>query len=113
MARGKRLEQSVFFNSDKDRTEFLELARAKAITDSCKDSLDSVKSGIRCYMDFAEKVLKKKVGRLPPSVDELLAWSAMFRSVASCTDSNMDLKSLWRSPDLPGVRAPSRITADI
>ena len=65
--------------SEVDRKTFLEVARAKAITDSCKDSLESVKSGVRCYMHFAEKVLNKKTGRLPPSVDELLAWSAMFR----------------------------------
>ena len=66
-------------HNEAERTKFLELARAKALTDGCKDSIESVKSGIRCYMHFAEKVLNKRSGRLPPSVDELLTWSRFFR----------------------------------
>ena len=41
----------------------------------------NVKSGIKCYLSFAEIVLKKGPGKkLPPVVNDLLAWSALFRS---------------------------------
>ena len=55
-------------------------ARIAAILGSCADSLPSVRSGCRCYYAFAEKVLRKPSARcLPPSVDDLLAWSCTFR----------------------------------
>ena len=38
-----------------------------------------MKSGIRCYLVFAEKLPKKTGTKLPPSVNELLAWSVTFR----------------------------------
>ena len=38
-----------------------------------------MKSGIRCYLAFAEKFLLKVGKTLPPTVDELLAYSMHFR----------------------------------
>ena len=55
-------------------------ARIDAIIGSCSRSLPSVKSGCRCYFAFAEKVLgKTQAQALPPTLDELLAWSGTFR----------------------------------
>ena len=61
-----------------DRVAWVEKARTEAIIGGCLGSIDSVKSGIRCYLAFATDILKKE-RRLPPSVDDLLAWSIMFR----------------------------------
>ena len=55
------------------------IARNQAILGSCPRSIDSVKSGIRCWRDFATLVLQRKEANIfPPTVDELLAWSATF-----------------------------------
>ena len=53
-------------------------ARMEAILGSFCASLASVKSGVRCYLAFAEKVLFKVGQKLPPKVDELLAYSMHF-----------------------------------
>ena len=54
-------------------------ARLEAMRGSCKDSIKSVKSGIRCYLAFATHVLKKEGNKLPPTVNDLLRFSASFR----------------------------------
>ena len=59
--------------SEVDRLKWLADARMEAILGSCCASLASVKSGIRCYLAFAEKLLLKVGKKLPPTVDELLA----------------------------------------
>ena len=61
------------------RSQWLADARMEAILGSCSASLKSVKSGIRCYLAFAEKFLLKSGKKLPPTVDELLAYSTHFR----------------------------------
>jgi len=61
------------------RLQWLADARMEAILGSCSASLKSVKSGIRCYLAFAEKFLLKSGKKLPPTVDELLAYSTHFR----------------------------------
>ena len=73
----KRLQLEMV--SDVDRIRWLEEARLEAILGCCSHSIKSVKSGIRCYLAFAEKLLKKTGTKLPPSVNELLAWSVTFR----------------------------------
>jgi hypothetical protein len=65
--------------NDDDRIRWLEEARLEAILGSCKDSMKSVKSGIRCYLAFATHVLKKEGNKLPPTVNDLLRFSASFR----------------------------------
>ena len=84
--------------SEQGKDEWLEKARIDAILGSCRLSLPSVRSGIRCYAEFAGRQLNlKKVARnallcftgnmntgrghlLPPKLEMLLAWSTLFRS---------------------------------
>ena len=61
------------------RAEWLENARSCALAGSCSKSHPSVRSGIRCYQRFAERVLGHDGDELPPNIDELLAWSTLFR----------------------------------
>ena len=65
--------------SEDHRVRWFEEARVAALIGSCSASLKSVVSGIKCFLVFAERVLAKKGPKLPPSVDELLAWSLTFR----------------------------------
>ena len=71
---------SADLDTEVKREKWLANARVAAILGSCSLSLPSVRSGCRCYLAFAEKVLGKLPARaLPPSVDDLLAWSCTFR----------------------------------
>ena len=54
-------------------------ARAAAIVGSCPKSHPSVLSGLRCYEIFARTVLHLEKREFPPTLDSLLAWSALFR----------------------------------
>ena len=47
------------------RLRWMALARVDAIVGGCAKSLDSVKSGIRCFEAFASKVVKKVGGGSP------------------------------------------------
>ena len=61
-----------------DMDKWCAQARVDALLGSCSRSLPSVKSGCRCYLAFAERVLGKQAQVLPPMLDELLAWSGIF-----------------------------------
>ena len=61
------------------RVSWAEEARVRAITGSCPKSLASVVSGLRCWLDFACRVLGRKGQELPPTEDGLVAWSVLFR----------------------------------
>ena len=54
-------------------------ARASALAGSCPRSHPSVLSGLRCYVAFAQTVMHLSGHEFPPTVDTLLAWSALFR----------------------------------
>jgi hypothetical protein len=58
---------------------WLEEARIDAILGACRLSMSSVKSGVRCYLAFAEAVAPGKLP-FPPELGTLLSWSALFRS---------------------------------
>ena len=58
-----------------ERDRWLAHARVDATVGGCAASLESVK----CFQSFAEKVLRKHAPLLPPTLDELLAWSVVFR----------------------------------
>ena len=73
----KRLRDEL--RCDEDRSRWVAKARVEALVGGCQKSLPSVKSGLRCYMAFASTVLRKPRRSLPPSVDDLLAWSMTFR----------------------------------
>ena len=54
-------------------------ARAAAILGPCRRSLLQVRSGLRCWATFADKVLGLDLTVWPPPLDGILAWSALFR----------------------------------
>ena len=66
--------------SDEDRSKLLKGARADAILGSCARSLKFVQSGLRCYEGFMNQARPYAKYVLPPVLDDLLAWSIMFRS---------------------------------
>ena len=74
----KRIRDELEIGEEK-RLKWFEKARCEAILGGAHGSLPSLASGVRCYLNFAEAVLKKKGPKLSPSVDELLAYSHMFR----------------------------------
>ena len=78
----KRLGSALECETHK-RTVWFEQARCEAILGGARGSLPSFASGVRCYLHFAEHVLKKKGPKLPPSADELLAYSHMFRCIGT------------------------------
>ena len=88
--------------SVEERLTWAETARVGAILDSCKLSLKSVRSGVRCYQAYvgevvcfyicdaagsractAGAVFPEVKAILPPRLEVLLAWSTLFRSVAT------------------------------
>ena len=66
-------------HSQRDRDMWMAKAKLQAVVGGCAGSLPSVESGIRCFYAFAENVLGRRVGVLPPSLDEILAYSTTFR----------------------------------
>ena len=71
------------FLTEEDRVVWAAKARIHAIVGGCQASLPSVKSGLRCYSAFARRVLHKSGLGLPPTVDDLLAFSGCFRSAGT------------------------------
>ena len=61
------------------REAWMANARDSALAGSCPKSHPSVISGLRCWQRFAEKVLGHGTDDLPPKINELLAWSTLFR----------------------------------
>ena len=66
--------------SSEERSSWLKGARADAILGSCARSLKFVQSGLRCYEGFMSQARPNAKYVLPPLLDDLLAWSIMFRS---------------------------------
>ena len=66
--------------SSNERNSWLKGARADAILGSCARSLKYVQSGLRCYEGFMSQARPNAKYVLPPMLDDLLAWSIMFRS---------------------------------
>ena len=61
---------------DEDSEQWLLKARNAAIAGSCPRSHAELRSGVRAYCAFANKV---NMLALPPTIDMLLAWSSLFR----------------------------------
>lgn len=81
-------------HTQKERNKWCEQARAAAILGSCSRSLPSMKSGCRCYFAFAERILGKTQSQaLPPTLDELLAWSCTFRNAGTFSNYLSYLKA--------------------
>ena len=71
------------FTSVAERKSWLEHARVQAVLDSCPHSHKSILSGLRCWNAFAQHILNKRQAVFPPTVDEILAWSTLFRCGAT------------------------------
>ena len=54
-------------------------ARAQAITGSCPGSLNSARSGMRVWISFYRHGLKRTGQAFPPAINDLLAFSRLFR----------------------------------
>ena len=54
-------------------------ARARAIVGSCPRSLDSARSGMRCWLGYYRKGLNKGGDAFPPALDDLLSFSCLFQ----------------------------------
>ena len=74
----KRL-QNVLEN-ESDRALWIEEARVAALLGGCRRSLNSFRSGLRCWMEYAGVVLRLRGRELPPPLNGLLAWSTLFRN---------------------------------
>lgn len=57
------------WESSASRLQWLENARSQAIIGSAPLSLQSILSGLKCWMGFADKALNQKGCELPPSTD--------------------------------------------
>ena len=66
---------------------WLESARLEAVLGSCRRSLPSVRSGLRCYVAFVKAIVGTRVESLfPPRLEWLQAWAALFRSSRTFTN---------------------------
>ena len=69
-----------FLSDSSARAVWAARARLEALVSGCPGSLDSVRSGVKCYLRFAARLLdKSEVQAIPPTADDLLAWSMLFR----------------------------------
>lgn len=66
--------------TEADKQIWLEDARLDAIVGSCRRSLPSVRSGIRCWFAFLDATVGTDT-YFPPKAEWLVAWSKLFRSV--------------------------------
>ena len=73
----KRLHSSLD-GSDADRKAWAEDARVQDIVGNCPKTFGNVRSGIRCWLMFAEKILCLPAPLLPPSPNGLASWSMVF-----------------------------------
>lgn len=72
---------AVLCKSPGDAQKWMESARVAALVGSCGRSLGSVVSGLRAWEDFCTCDLKLGGPFLPPTVNQLLAWSRIFCNV--------------------------------
>ena len=73
----QRLEQQMQAYGGRER--WAEFTRIQALVGSCPRSIPSVLAGVRCWFGFAQKALGRHGRELPPTADELLSWSSLFR----------------------------------
>ena len=62
-----------------DRVKWAEEARLQAIVGSCPAALMSARSGMRAWLSFCRGFLGRVGEVFPPEIDDLLAWSRLFR----------------------------------
>ena len=73
----KKKMQTLF--SDEEKRLFVESARLDAILGSCPGSLPSLRSGVRCYISFADAMGHiEGTMYLPPVLNMILTWPTFF-----------------------------------
>ena len=77
------IKHAHFPKSASARREWFASARIAAVLGSCPRSQDSFRSGLRCYMKFAEKAYGCVEHAFPPTIDDILAWSCFFKCVGT------------------------------
>ena len=82
-----------FPRSVSGRREWLARARIAAVLGSCPLSMESFRSGLRCYMRFSEKAFGCVSDGFPPTIDGILAWSSFFRCVGTFSNYVGHLRS--------------------
>ena len=84
-AHGPRMaiKHAEFPKSASARREWFASARIAAVLGSCPRSQDSFRSGLRCYMKFAERAYGCVEHGFPPTVEGILAWSCFFKCVGT------------------------------
>ena len=105
MAVIKRLNGSAL--SDTERAVWFKSARTAAISGSCPKSHKSAMSGLRCYVAFGEAV----GAGLPPTTDDLLAWSLLFRSSVTFMNYVGYVKFACDLMELPCAHLDQRLLA--
>ena len=93
--------------SDTERAVWYKSARTAAISGSCPKSHKSAMSGLRCYVAFGEAV----GAGLPPSTDDLLAWSQLFRSSGTFMNYVGYVKFACDLMELPCAHLDQRLLA--
>ena len=83
------------------RSRWLAEARVSAILGSCPHSRDSFRSGVKCWIRFAEAMLGGGQYGFPPTVDALLLWSHTFRCVGTFGNYVGHLRTLCLALDVP------------
>ena len=62
-----------------DRDAWVRLARVRAIVGSIAGSKESALSGMRAWCSYHTNCLKRSEPAFPPKLDDLVAWSDLFR----------------------------------
>ena len=70
---------SAQLQTEAERRAWAISARTQAIAGSIAGSKQSALSGLRAWCAFYSNFLKKQGSPLPPCIDDLLAWSSLFR----------------------------------
>ena len=102
------IEQMQFENMNTStRQKWLQEAKVLAILGASARALPSVRSGLHCYLQFAQAHGCQSL--LPPSLDLLLAWSTLFRCVGTWKNYAGYLRTVCLLLDLP-VKVAIRIS---
>ena len=76
--RRRTCELAAQLSSDESKVEWREQARMQAILGSCPRSIEKVKSGLRCWIDYHAKLGNKSGPSFPPMIEDLMAYSNVF-----------------------------------
>jgi hypothetical protein len=84
-----------------EKSQWVAKAKVAAILGSCPHSRASFRSGVCCYIQFAERLLGGGHHGFPPTVDGLLLWSHNFRCVGTYSNYVGHVRTLCLAMDVP------------